>query len=163
MLRLSSDDTMLLLRSFFDCSSIANRRTNEGWTKDNRRMIEDRTRTDRRPIEDRTRNYRRPIESRTHPEWKQSDSIRKNAPKDTTFIQKSRHKTVKSIQKSRLTPVKQPEQRTPVQRAASLLAIYYTDGVIINRHVPSLSTRCTYPLVVNCFTYSYCYFCKFSL
>ena len=93
-----------------------------------------------------------PNASRTHPEGKQSDSIRKNAPKDTTFIQKSRHKTVKSIQKSRLTPVKQPEQRTPVQRAASLLAIYYTDGVIINRHVPSLSTRCTYPLVVNCFS-----------
>ena len=88
---------MLLPQSFFNCSSIANRRTNEGWTKDNRRMIEDRTRTYRRPIEELSKTYRRAIEdrtrsnripkaSRTHPEGKQSDSIRKNAPKDTTFI-----------------------------------------------------------------------------
>ena len=136
---------------------------NEDRTRTYRRPNENLSKTDRGAIESRTHPERIPKESRRNPEGKQSDSIPKNTHKNTTFIQKSRHKTVKSIQKSRLTPPKQPERRTPVRRAASLLAIYYTDGVIINRHVPSLSTRCTYPLVVNCFTYSYCYFCKFSL
>ena len=126
-------------------------------------MINGKVIYNRIPNASRTHPERIPNASRRNPEGKQSDSIPKNTHKNTTFIQKSRHKTVKSIQKSRLTPPKQPERRTPVRRTASLLAIYYTDGVIINRHVPSLSTRCTYPLVVNCFTYSYCYFCKFSL
>ena len=125
---------------------------NEDRTRTYRRPNENLSKTDRGAIESRTHPERIPKESRRNPEGKQSDSIPKNTHKNTTFIQKSR-----------LTPPKQPERRTPVRRAASLLAIYYTDGVIINRHVPSLSTRCTYPLVVNCFTYSYCYFCKFSL
>jgi len=47
-LRLASNDSPFVLRSIFDRSSIPERRTNEGWTKDERRSIENRTRTERK-------------------------------------------------------------------------------------------------------------------
>ena len=71
-LRLASDDSPIFLRSFFDRSSIPERRMNGGWTKDERESIEERSRTERELIENRTRTDREPngepIENRTESE-----------------------------------------------------------------------------------------------
>ena len=58
----------MILRSFFDQSSIDLRFPNGERTKDERRMNEDRTRTDREPIENRTRTEREPNENRSRTE-----------------------------------------------------------------------------------------------
>ena len=58
----------MILRSFFDQSSIPERRMNGGWTKDERESIENRTRTDREPNENRTRTEREPNEERSRTE-----------------------------------------------------------------------------------------------
>ena len=55
----------MILRSFFDQSSIPERRMNGEWTEDERRMNENRSRTDREPIENRSRIEREPNENRT--------------------------------------------------------------------------------------------------
>ena len=46
-LRFASDDSPFVFRSFFDRSSIPERRMNGGWTEDERRTIEDRTENER--------------------------------------------------------------------------------------------------------------------
>lgn len=118
-------------------------------------MIEDRTRTDRRAIEDLSKTEREAIESRRHPERiPKENKATQHAKTLTKILLLSKSQGIKLLNSSKsqgIKPVKQPEQQTPIRRTANLLAIYYTDGVIINRHVLSLSTRCTYPLVVNCF------------
>ena len=58
----------MILRSFFDQSSIPERRMNGGWTKDERESIENRSKNDREPNEERSRTERRAIEN-----WTEND------------------------------------------------------------------------------------------
>ena len=59
--RLASDDSPIFLRSFFDRSSIPERRSNGESTEDERRTNGERTEIERRTIENRTESERRII------------------------------------------------------------------------------------------------------
>ena len=60
-LRFASDDSPIFLRSFFDRSSIPERRSNGESTEDERRTNGERTEIERRTIENRTESERRII------------------------------------------------------------------------------------------------------
>ena len=66
----------MILRSFFDRSSINLRFPNGEWTEDERRMNENRSRTDREPNENRTRTERRTNGERYGERYGRNTSIR---------------------------------------------------------------------------------------